>query len=213
MIESLWDSSAKLKCVLWWEIKWYRLIFLSVIWNNGIEIIWKRWKIQILIILLAFRWKLKKHSNTIHIHIRLYRWQWRIIRHQWSDEWFYIAIWIIYIELYKIQWIYVTCLRHKPHWYTLLVCCRIICDFVCGVEKECLGFDGEEVEVLSGEEGIEILEDFIVLIEMWGKDLLVYLVDGVEGAELIVFLADVVGGLQEGNALREEHERGEDEDY
>ena len=37
--------------------------------------------------------------------------------------------------------------------------------------------------------------------------------DGVEGAELIVFLADVVGGLQEGNALREEHERGEDEDY
>ena len=54
-------------------------------------------------------------------------------------------------------------------------------------------FDGEEVEVLSCEIGVEILEDFVVLVEVRGEDFLVYLMDRTEGAEFVVFLADVVG--------------------
>ena len=54
-------------------------------------------------------------------------------------------------------------------------------------------FDGEEVKVLSCEIGVEILEDFVVLVEVRGEDLLVYLMDRAESAEFVVFLADVVG--------------------
>ena len=54
-------------------------------------------------------------------------------------------------------------------------------------------FDGEEVEVLSCEIGVEIFEDFVVLVEVRGEDLLVYLMDRAECAEFVVFLADVVG--------------------